>query len=86
MVMKSQGVSDMIATWNQGQGARYSKTLASIARKDNRIEQYYFEDGSHWIILHDEYECDSGCQTIGEPNVKYALDKIKSIYLIEGGE
>ena len=72
-----------IAGFNQGQGARYSKTLARITKNDKRIEQYYFEDGSHWIILHDEYECDYGCQTISEPNVKYALEKIKSITKVD---
>tara|TARA_R110000823_G_scaffold223455_2_gene351586 strand:- start:6096 stop:6329 length:234 start_codon:yes stop_codon:yes gene_type:complete len=69
-----------IATWKQGQGARYSKTLAKISREHKGIQQYYFEDGSHWIILHNGYNCDMGCGTIGEPNVKYALEKIGSIY------
>ena len=47
-----------IATWKQGQGARYSKTLAKIAKEHKGIEEYYFEDGSHWVILHDDYNCD----------------------------
>jgi hypothetical protein len=74
-----------IPTWKQGQGARYSKTLAKIAKEHKGIEEYYFEDGSHWVILHDDYNCDMGCQTISEPNVKYALEKISSIYK-EGGK
>ena len=67
------------STGNQGVGARYSKTLAKIARKDKRIWKYYFEDESHWIILEDGYEFDPGCETTGEPNVKYCLDQIKRI-------
>ena len=68
-----------IATGNQGRGARHSKTLSEISRKDKRIWKYYFEDESHWIILEDGYEFDSGMETTGEPNVKCCLDKIKRI-------
>ena len=72
-----------IETENQGKGARHSVTLSRIAKKDKRIMEYYFEDGSHWIILKDGYEYDYGCGTISEPNVVYALAQIRRITRVE---
>ena len=75
--------SGILYNSNQGQGARFSKTLARIAKKDKRIWQYYFEDGSHWVILEDGYEFAPGMETTSEPNVQYALEKIRAIYKME---
>ena len=60
---------------------RHSKVLEKKAKQDERIYKYYWEDGSHWILLEDGYEFDngSGMETTGEPNVRYALDKISRI-------
>ena len=60
---------------------KHSKVLEKKAKQDERIWKYYWEDGSHWIVLEDGYEFDygSGMETTGEPNVQYALDKISRI-------
>lgn len=64
---------------------RQSKVLKRIAKKDKRISKYYWQDGSHWLILEDGYTFDyGGCETTCEYTVAECLDKIKMI--VEGGK
>lgn len=62
---------------------RYSKQLARLAEKDDRIAEYEYDPGNdcgaHWLHLKFPYLCHDG-GAIHEYTVKECLDKLYSIY------